>query len=525
MSKSTKQAPLEYAVSKKDWNPHDYQKRAMKWLLEHAGAGLFLDPGLGKTSVTMGALKVLKRKHKLGRALVVAPLRVCASTWPNEAAKWNDFAALRLHVLHSDFCDKDRAIEGDGDIFCINPEGLSWLLGAEYRRTVVKRRNKATGMVEEVEKVTLHIPPKRLRWLYSLGFTTLVVDESTRFKNPSSLRSTLLAKIVPHFLRRIILTGTPAPNGLMDLFGQIKIIDEGRALGRYVTQYRKEFFFQTGFGGYTWLPQETALERINERIGPYILRLSAREYLDLPELVENIIRVDLPPDARRIYDEMEKELVTQVLDRTFSAANTAAAMSKCAQIASGGIYNNAIDNPLLMPKKRNRDDYTTIHSAKDEVVESLYEELMGNPLLIGYEFHHDLDRLKKLFKTLGVKDLPFIGSGTSVKSGKEIEAAWNRGHLPVLAGQPQSMAHGLNLQDAGNHVCFYTLPYDYEMYDQFIMRVLRQGSRHKRIFVHHVIARHTVDEAKLMSLRRKKKGQESLFSALVEYAKARRKGR
>lgn len=503
-------APLEYAVRAVPWVPHKYQKKAVKWLLEHAGAGLFLDPGLGKTSVTLGALSILKKQKLSGISLVIAPLRVCHSVWPAEVEKWTDFNHLRVGVLHGK--NKEQVLEdaiegGKYDILCINPEGLEWLFG------ITKRRGRTNKVVVEADK-------KRMRYLFGPGaITDLVVDESTKFKHSSSVRFKVLKESLNHFRRRWILTGTPSPNGLLDLFGQMYIVDVGASLGAYITNYRKEYFVPTGYGGYTWRPQENAEKLIYARLKKSVLRLDAKDYLELPELVNNIIRFDLPDDAREAYDAMEDDMVATIDSDKVTAVNAASAMIKCAQIANGGVYKQA--DPLVSTKRRKgAGNWDRVHNCKDEIVGDLVEEISGQPVLIAYEFEHDLERLLEVFG----KDTPYIGGGVSPKRSKEIEDAWNRGEVPVLLGHPASMGHGLNLQNAGNHVVWYGLTYDYELYDQFIRRVLRQGSKHKRVFVHHIVARDTVDEAKLFALRRKKKGQGALLDALRVYVRDRRAG-
>ena len=312
-------APLEYAVKAEPWKPHAYQKKAVKWLLEHAGAGLFLDPGLGKTSITLGALSILKKQKVSGISLVIAPLRVCHSVWPAEAEKWTDFNHLRVGVLHGK--NKEQVLEdaienGSYDILCINPEGLEWLFGV----TKVRGRNN---------KVRVEVDKKRMRWLFGPGcITDLIVDESTKFKHSSSVRFKILKEALDRFRRRWILTGTPSPNGLLDLFGQIFIVDMGASLGQYITHYRKQFFLPTGFGGYTWRPQPDAEKQIYAKLKKLVLRLDANDYLELPELVPNIIKFDLPEKARDLYDAMEDDMVANVESGTVTALSAASAMIK-----------------------------------------------------------------------------------------------------------------------------------------------------------------------------------------------------
>lgn len=440
-------------------------------MLTSACAGLFLDPGLGKTSISLAAMKVLKKEKLVSKVLIIAPLRVCYSVWPREIEKWRDFEDLTYTILHGK--DKQRNLNKEVDIYLVNPEGLMWLLKQNFKK---------------------------------LNFDMLIIDESSKFKTWNSQRMKLLRTVLHLFRRRYILTGTPAPNGLMDIFSQIFILDGGAALGKFVTQYRQNYFYPSGFGGYEWKLQPGGEKRIQERIKPLTLRLSAEDHLELPERVINPIYIDLPDDARAVYEDLEKELYTDLLNGELAASNAAVASMKCCQIANGGVYDE--------------DGFAhLVHMQKAEFIADLVDELQGTPVLVAYEFGHDLDRLRKV---LG-KDVPYIGGGVSTKRSTMLEKAWNSGELPVLLGQPASIGHGLNLQDAGNHVAWHSLTWNYEYYDQFIRRVLRQGSKHKKVFVHHIIARDTVDEAKIWSLRAKGNTQDSFFKGLNTYLSSKRK--
>ena len=434
--------------------------------------------------------------------LVIAPLKPCYLVWPAEAKKWTDFRDLRVEVLHGP--KKDEALARDADVYVINPEGLDWLVGAH-------KITSPTGRIAIVADV------KRFK---NLGFDILVVDELTKFKHHGSARFKTLTAIHGTFGRRWGLTGTPVPNGLIDLFGQCYVLDQGAALGRFVTHYRREYF-EPSFDGFSWILRKGSAERIYERIDPLVLRLAAADYIDMPDLVTNVVRFDLPPKARKIYDKLEAEFFLALDDGVVNVANAATMTTKLRQIASGGIY---VDDPATAdalgltgaPKLRK---WVNLHDEKVDLVEGLTEELQGSPLLVAYDFQHDLDRLKARF---GV-DVPWIGGGTSPTRTVQLEALWNRGELPLLLGHPQSIGHGLNLQKSGNHVCWHSLTWDYELYDQFIRRVYRQGAVHKRVFVHHLVARDTIDEMIYWALQAKGKGQQALFDGLQAMKKARRR--
>lgn len=344
---------------------------------------------------------------------------------------------------------------------------------------------------------------------------TLIIDESSKFKNAQTQRYKTLKPYLKTFARRWILTGSPAPNGLLDLFGQIYLLDLGASLSPYITQYRRMFFDPSGYGGYEWKIKPDGAERINQAIKPLVLRLEASDYLELPELIYNDIYIDLPPDAMKQYKMMEIRMLTKLESgEIISAANAGVATMKCRQIANGGLYKELdIERPMVKD-----DRWAHLHMAKAEAVADLVEEMAGQPALIAYEFEQDLDRL---FKVLG-KDTPHIGGGVSARRGAEIERNWNSGSIRTLLGHPASMAHGLNLQGAGGAVIWASLTWNFEYYDQFIKRVHRQGNTHKRVFVHHIIARNTIDEVMLRTLRGKGKTQHNFLTALKEYAKGKK---
>lgn len=456
------------------WVPHSYQKKAAKWLVEHPAAALFLDPGLGKTSITLAAFKALRRAKQAERMLVIAPLRVCYSVWPGECRRWKEFNDFKVVVLHGK--DKEAALQEDADIFVINPEGLNWLL-------VPKRFNK-------------------------LKVDTLVVDELTKFKHPRTARFKKLKGFLNKFRRRWGLTGTPAANGLLDLFGQMYVIDGGYSLGKYITHYRMKYFRAIDPNGWKWVPQEGADEKIYERLSKLALSMSAEDYLELPELMHGNIVVELPPNAQRIYEELEDELITKIEENLVVAQNAAAAAVKCRQVANGGIYLDATEETPATSGVR---EWEHLHDAKTEALVELVDELQGQPLLVAYEFQHDAQRI---VEALG-EDVPVIGGGVSAKESQRIVDEWNAGEHRVLVGHPQSIGHGLNLQSGGaRHICWYGLTWDFELYDQFIRRIWRQGSRADRVFVYHIIAEGTVDHLVLRALGSKNRKQKALFDAL-----------
>lgn len=480
-SASAKRLPLTALVRAAiAWTPAAYAKRGVKFLLEHAAAGLLLDPGLGKTSITLAAIKILMREGAVDRVLVIAPMRVCHLVWPKEVAKWKDFEHLRVSILHGS--RKEKALEEDADIYLINPEGLPWLLEAGKGRF------------------------KKLR------ADMLVVDESSKFKNTQTLRFKTLRPFLPKFRRRVILTGTPAPNGLMDLFGQVYILDLGNAFGPYITHYRREFFTPTGYGGFNYKLDKGADKRIYSALKKLVLRMDAEDYLTLPKLITNRIEVELPSAARKVYDELEAEMFSILEGGQEVAAISAGVLTmKLRQVANGGLYYGVGEVGEKTTRKS-----VVLHDEKTEAIAELVEELNGSPLLVAYEFQHDLERLRARFG----KNTPFIGSGVSPRETGRIEAAWNSGRIPLLFGQSSAMSHGLNFQEGGcSHIAWHSLIWDYETYDQFIRRVRRQGNNADRVIVHHVVANDTVDDVILSVLGFKHRTQKKLLDAL----RARRK--
>lgn len=477
------------------WRPHAGQMKALRFLIEHAAAGLFASPGTGKTSVTFAAFSYLKRKGIANKMLVLAPLRPTHLVWPLEAQKWADFHHLRVEVLHGP--RKDEALARDADVYVMNYEGLDWLLNAE---TVTNIRGKK-AIVADVAAFR------------KLGFDTLVIDELTAFKQPQTKRFKSLVAVLDTFSRRWGLTGSPAPNGLIDLFGQIFCLDRGAAFGKYVTHFRQKYFTPS-YNGYNWIPRKGTEEEIYDKLRPLVLRLEASDYVDMPELMHNEIRFDLPVVARRVYDALEEDFITRVGDKVITAANAAVASGKLRQVASGALYlePDVVDLFRAKLKAHAGKDWAHIHDGKLDALEELIDGLQGNPLLVAYDFQHDIERIRERFGA----DIPVIGGGTSSKRAAELEAAWNRGELPVLFGHPASIGHGLNLQKAGNQVCWFSLTWNLELYQQFINRVQRQGSVHKQVWVHYLMANNTVDDIILRALRGKARVQDLLLDALAD---------
>lgn len=463
-----------FVFSKPQWAPHAYQVSAIKLLLSQGAVGLFLDPGLGKTSICLAAFKILKAKGFAAKMLIVAPLRPCYKVWPDEIKKWLDFTGLTYTVLHGKH--KEKNLASNVDIYIVNPEGLAWL----FAPTTVRP-----------------------------SFDILCVDESSKFKNSQTQRFKLIKPLLPGFARRWILTGTPVPNGLTDLFGQLYILDLGASLGRYITHFRREYFNQSGYGGYDYTPKPDAFQRIIERIKPLILQLSAEDYLKMPELVTQDIAIDMPADAMKIYKMVEDGFFAEMESNKIVAANAAVAGGKCRQIANGAVYH-AIEAPLTFQGiKINWDkNYTEVHDAKLDALEDLIDELGGKPVLVLYEFEHDKERILKRFP----QSRAF--TGLSQKKAGELQDAFNRGEVPMLLGHPDSMGFGLNLQETCHHVIWFGITWNLAFYDQAIARVYRQGQKAGTVFIYHLVAANTLDERVLKVLTAKDRTQQNLLTAL-----------
>lgn len=445
-----------------NWTPRPYQVDAVKFVLRTPRAGLFLDMGLGKTSVTLAALRTMIFGKHIKKVLLIAPIRTLYTTWPEEILKWDNFSQLTYTNLHGQ--SDPIALLPQTHIYGINPESAL--------------RRMRSGE------------------LFSSGFDMLVVDESSAFKNPSSQRFALLRKHLHTFPRRLILTGTPAPNGLEDLWSQMYIVDRGEALGQYVTHFRNRFC-TPNYNGYGYTVNEGARRLIYEAIAPKVMRLDAASHIDMPELVINKIPVKLPPEAMKTYKAMLREFIIVLEEHTIASPNAAVAGGRCRQIANGGIYTA---------------DGTTqhIHSAKVEALKEIVENLQGNPLLVFYEFKHDVQRIKE---ALG--DIPNL---TESRQPDQLIAAFNRGEIPVMIGHPTTIGLGLNLQARCHHVAWMGVPWDLGLLSQANARVWRQGQEADRVFIHYIMAEDTLDEHVYQAIERKADIQNELFREITRIA-------
>lgn len=450
------------------WTPHDYQMRALTSMVSLPGFGLFAHPGLGKTSTALAAYSVLKENGAARGMLVVAPLRPCYKVWPSEIAKWADFRGLSCTVLHGSK-KEDRLKGPQCDVYVINYEGLAWLEG-------------------------------QLGKMKDWPFDVLCLDESTKIKNTQTVRFKTMKRLRNRFSHIWALTGTPAPNGIENLFGQIFMLDGGERLGQFVTYFRREYFIEDRQnGGYSlWFPRPDTQDRVQAKIADITLALRAEDYLTMPKRIENRIEVDLPADALRVYKGVEDEFFAELGSGVVTAANAAAKGMKLRQITGGAVYGT--------------EGAAGLHDAKLEALADLIEEQEGQPLLIAVQFQHEVERIRAYLKD---KNIPYLGGGVSIANSNRIVDDWNAGKIPVLLAHPTSVAHGLNLQAGGNAVCWFNLTWNLEEFDQFNARVYRQGQT-KPVTFHYIVARDTIDDNVLTALRAKDRTQKALMQALKE---------
>lgn len=426
--------------SHQPWAYTPGQGHAAQFLTQANSALLVADPGAGKTAIVLASFASLASKKAGLRMLVIAPLRVCQLVWRQEGTKWSEFRHLKFVLLHG--TKKEHLLEeSDADVFLINPEGVDWLCELYFGR--------------------------------SLPFDILCIDELTKFKNPKANRSKRLRKRLKSVQRRWGLTGSLVPNGYMDLFGQMLMLDDGAALGRYITQYREAYFVKS-YGGFNYDLRTGSGKQIEERIHPYCYRLP---YTELPPLTDDLRYVDLSKDERKVYTRMKNDMLAELGATTITAANSGAVYSKLKQLANGAVYKDGSKTWLHL------------HDRKIEALAELIEELQGQPLLIGYEFRHDLERIQKAFPSVVSFD------GANEKQAIQIESDWNANKLQLLAAHPASIGHGLNLQQgAASHIAWFSATIDYELYDQFIRRLRRRGNDADRVVNHIFLTRGTVDD-------------------------------
>ena len=454
--------------------PHSYQRYAIERIIQDNSLGLFLDMGLGKTVITLTAINDLKfNRWAVSRCLVVAPKKVAEATWSHEAEKWDHLRHLKIIPVLGSLKKRVQALHTPGDIWVINRENIPWLV--EYFRN---------------------------NW----PFDMVVLDESSSFKNPQSKRFKAMKLVRSRIARLVLLTGTPAPNGLEDLWAQIYLLDAGERLGRTISSYREAFFTQDyarpGQMYRTYTPQQDAESRIQAAISDICVSMKSEDYLELPDYIESTVPVALDAKAKRAYDKLEKEMLLEVDTQLVTAQSAAVLNGKLLQLCSGAVYDST-------------GEVVNIHDCKLEAFLETIEQLNGEHALVFYWFKHEADRLTKaLAKTDKV---------VRVYQGPEDEKAWNDGEVDILLAHPVSCGYGLNLQAGGHHAIWFGYPnWALEIYQQANKRLHRQGQKHP-VICHHLVVQGGMDEDVIAALHDKGDTQESLMQALkarIERAKS-----
>jgi len=426
--------------------------------------------GLGKTVITLTALlDLLFDSFLVHKVLVVAPLRVGLISWPDELEKWDHLHFLKSSVVIGSEMERLRALKAKADIYIINRENLEWLV-------------ERSG--------------------YKFDFDTVVIDELSSFKNAKSKRHKALMLVRPYVKRIIGLTGTPASNGLMDLFAEFKCLDYGARLGRFITRYRNEYFLpdkRNGMVVFSYKPQVGAEERIYKKISDITISMKAIDHLRMPDLIDVEHAVELEDSEIAVYNELQDEMIAEIKDKEISSANAAVLTGKLLQVSNGAIYTDS-------------GDVVEVHERKLDALEDIIEGANGKPLLVAYWFKHDLDRIKKRLDKLGVI--------YATLDKPDAISRWNKKQLEVGLIHPASAGHGLNLQSGGNTIVWYGLTWSLELYQQTIARLYRQGQKEGTVIVIHIVSKGTMDETVLKALKRKDATQNRLIDAV----KAKLKG-
>lgn len=444
---------------------HEYQRYCVDFIETHEEAAVLLDMGLGKTAIALTAIFDLVYDFFLVRkVLVVAPLRVARDQWIAEVGKWEHLSDLRLSVVVGTEQERKIALMRSADVYVINRENVVWLV-------------EKSGAV--------------------LDFDMLVVDELSSFKNSDSKRFKGLMKLRPKIKRTVGLTGTPASNGLMDLFAEYKLLDKGKRLGRFITRYRADYFKPDKMNGavvYSYKPLPFAEEEIYKKISDMTISMKSTDYLQMPEKIMTECMVTMDEKEKKKYDELRQELVLNMGEENeITAANAAALCGKLSQLANGAIYT---DDKKVMQ----------FHDKKLDALEDLIEAANGKPVLVAYWYQHDLERIRK---RLDEKKIEYdkIDSGESIKR-------WNAGQLPVGLIHPASAGHGLNLQSGGNYIIWFGITWSLELYQQTNGRLWRQGQNSQTVVINHIITSGTIDERILRVLKGKDATQEELIDAV-----------
>lgn len=445
------------------YNPHDYQRYATEFILSHPIAAVILQMGLGKTVCTLDAInRLMYDSFEVSKVLVIAPLRVAKVTWSDEIKKWDNLSHLRYSVAVGTEKERIEALKKDADIYIINRENVQWLV--------------------EKSKVPFE-------------FDMVVIDELSSFKNWNSKRFKAFMQVRPRVKRIVGLTGTPSPNGMMDLFAQFKCLDMGARLGRFITQYRNQYFVPDRMNGqivYSYRLRPGAEKQIYDKIDDITISMKAMDHLKMPELIETRYPVYMDEVEQAQYDEMREDYLLPYKEEAITAANAAALSGKLCQMANGAIYSDS-------------GEAVHIHDRKLEALEDIIEAAQG-PILLCYWFKHDLERIREKLDQLKV-------SYSRIVTEENIRK-WNEGKYDVGLIHPASAGHGLNLQHSSNHIVWFGLTWSLELYQQTNARLWRQGQKQDTVVVQHIVTAGTIDEDILDALTHKDASQTRLIDAV-----------
>lgn len=437
------------------YRPHEYQKYAIQFIVNNPVAAVFLECGLGKTSITLSAIdELMYDRFEISKTLVICPLRV-ANTWVDEINKWDNFNHLTYSVAIGTEAERKAALGKKADIYIINRENVDWLISKSG---------------------------------YPFDYSLLVIDELSSFKSPSAKRFKTLLKVRPKVKRVIGLTGTPG--NLMDLWAEFRLLDMGERLGRFITHYRNNFFVPDKRNQqmvFSYKPRPGAEKEIYQLIGDITISMKSIDYLKMPECVYNQVEVKLSDKERKVYDELRQEMVVALDGEEIDAVNAAALSGKLLQMANGAIYNE--DKEVIH-----------IHDRKLDALEDLIEEANGKPVLVAYWYQHDLNRIKERFAV------------REIKTAKDIKD-WNDGQIPIGVIHPASAGLGINLQRGGSTLIWMGLTWSLELYQQCNARLYRQGQQ-DTVVIHHIICKDTIDENVMKALSRKEKTQDNIIDAV-----------
>ena len=446
------------------YEPHDYQKYAINFIKENPIAAVLLDMGLGKTSITLTAINdLLFDSFDVRKVIVIAPLRVARDTWIAEVDKWDHLRHLICSVAVGTEVERKAALRKKAHIYIINRENVSWLI-------------EESG-----------IP---------FTFDMIVIDELSSFKNHNTKRFKAMLKVRPKVNRIVGLTGTPASNGLMDLWAEFRILDMGQRLGRFITKYRTDYFQPDKRNGqiiYSYKPLPYAEDAIYKQISDITISMKATDHLKMPELISSEYAVRLSDEEKHKYTDLKQELVLSLGDAEITAANAASLSGKLSQMANGAIYNDS-------------GEVIQIHDRKLDALEDIIESANGKPILVAYWFKHDLTRISERLKKLHI---PFSRLDTSDSIRR-----WNSGEIPIALIHPASAGHGLNLQSGGSTLVWFGLTWSLELYQQTVARLWRQGQISETVVVQHITTKDTIDERIMKALSQKEHTQTALINAV-----------